>query len=254
MPELYQALSVAPEGWPVHVTAAFSALTPGAPRTSLGFKTDPAAPEVLAARKSWLAGLGFDPAKSVFADQVHGVKAALAETRDGGAGLDTRQSAIPATDALLTQVPGMALSVTTADCLPVLITNRDGRAVAAVHAGWRGMAGGILENTVAGFSRFGIPPSSLLAVLGPCISAKAYEVGDEFTRYFPSESLQRVPGGRWHFDLQAEAKRRLFHQGLSQTAVAAIEKCTYRDRGLFFSNRRDGGVMGLMLSTIGIHA
>jgi polyphenol oxidase len=125
--------------------------------------------------------------------------------------------------------------------MPVLFAARDGSAVGVAHAGWRGLAAGVLEETVA---RLGVAPSELLAWLGPAISAQHFEVGEEVRTAF----LERDPGagvafsanprGRWQCDLTALARRRLGALGVA--AVSDSSRCTYGDPARFYSFRRDG--------------
>jgi YfiH family protein len=132
----------------------------------------------------------------------------------------------------------------------VLLCDRGGRAVAAVHAGWRGLAAGVIEQTIAAMSVAG---GELLAWLGPAISAAAYVVGDEVRETFVSHdpaaeaAFWPAAGGGWHADLYRLARQRLRRHGV--TAVHGGEFCTYRDPVRFYSYRRDG-VTGRMASLI----
>ena len=155
-----------------------------------------------------------------------------------------------AADASITRTPGVVAVVQVADCLPVLLAARDGSLVAAAHAGWRGLAAGILEATVA---RTAVPPAQLLAWLGPAIGAAHFEVGgevrDAFLAHDARASAAFAPNarGRWQCDLYLLARQRLADAGL--TAVYGGTWCTYADRGRFFSFRRDG-VCGRMAALI----
>lgn len=143
-------------------------------------------------------------------------------------------------DAARTALALNVCAVLTADCLPVLLCDRQGTEVAAVHAGWRGLAAGVLERTVAAMRS---PPRSLLAWLGPAISGEAYEVGEDVRDAFAAEeaagagAFTRV-GSRWHFDLVTMARHRLKEAGV--TELSGGHWCTYRDADRFFSYRRDG--------------
>jgi polyphenol oxidase len=171
------------------------------------------------------------PAEPAWVEQVHGTQVAELTGREPGA---------PA-DAVITRRPGTVCAVQVADCLPVLFAARDAPAVGVAHAGWRGLAAGVLEATVA---RLEAPPAGLIAWLGPAISAPHFEVGSEVRAAF----LDRDPGaagafaanarGRWQCDLAALARRRLAALGVS--AVSGGAWCTYADRERFFSFRRDG--------------
>ncbi len=147
-------------------------------------------------------------------------------------------------DAAITRTAGVVCAVLTADCLPVLFCNRAGTHVAAAHAGWRGLASGVLEATVAALDAAGAPADSLLAWLGPAIGPASYEVGaevrDAFLRADPSAEVafEEHRPGHWLLDLYAAARARLHRAGV--TAVTGGEYCTLSDRDRFYSYRRDG--------------
>ncbi|HUL19476.1 MAG TPA: peptidoglycan editing factor PgeF [Steroidobacteraceae bacterium] len=147
----------------------------------------------------------------------------------------------PRADAAIARERGAVVVVQVADCLPVLFAAVDGSCVAAAHAGWRGLAAGVLEATLG---RLGIDPSHLLAWLGPAIGPQHFEVGAEVRDAFLAQDLAAAGAfranarGRWQCDLPALARRRLEQAGVRQ--VFGGEWCTYADRGRFFSYRRDG--------------
>ena len=142
--------------------------------------------------------------------------------------------------------------VRTADCLPVLMCSKDGREFAAAHAGWRGLAAGVIENTIA---KLGVEPDSLLVWLGPAISQAAFEVGDEVRHAFlahdpmASRCFEANARGRWQADLYGLARQRLEAAGV--TAVSGGDFCTYRDDKRFYSYRRNPDC-GRMVSFIGL--
>ena len=154
-------------------------------------------------------------------------------------------------DAATTVEPGVVCAVLTADCLPVLFCNAQGSRVAVAHAGWRGLAAGVLERTVACFK----PEDRLLAYLGPAIGADHFEVGPEVRRTFIEGDLGAdacfVPSpqrdGHYLADLYGLARRRLGAVGVA--SVYGGEGCTYSDSERFFSYRRDGET-GRMASLI----
>jgi len=137
-------------------------------------------------------------------------------------------------DASVTRKPGTVAVVKAADCMPVLFTDHAGTTVAAAHAGWRGLAGGVLEETV---KAMGVPPQQLLAWLGPAIGPRVYEVGEDVRAAFSSYPNAFVPTrpGHWLLDLYAVAREKL--RGLK--AVSGGSFCTYTDNTRFFSYRRD---------------
>jgi len=144
-------------------------------------------------------------------------------------------------DAAIERRPGRTAAVLTADCLPVLLCAADGGEIAAIHAGWRGLAAGVVARTL---TEMHTPPAQLLAWLGPAISQPAFEVGDEvraaFTALDESSAacFERNTRGRWQADLYALARRQLRVAGVP--AVYGGGLCTYADAGRFFSFRRDG--------------
>ncbi len=141
------------------------------------------------------------------------------------------------------QPPGTVCAVLTADCLPVLLAASDGSAVGAAHAGWRGLAAGVIENTVLALRQSATSDVKLLAWLGPAISVKHFEVGDDVRDAFldaspaAASAFRRTDNNRWHCDLYALARQRLAAVGI--TAVTGGEDCTYAHAHRFFSHRRD---------------
>ena len=173
-------------------------------------------------------------------EQVHGTR--VVEAAAGAA--DREPAAAPvAADAQVTCDAGIALGVLVADCLPVLLADRAGGIVGVAHAGWRGLAGGVLENTVDLMrSRAG---GELIAWLGPCIGRDAFEVGDDvlaaFTAWDAAAAGHFRPGaraGKWWADLPALARQRLQRLGVQK--VHGADLCTVSDRARFWSYRRDG--------------
>jgi hypothetical protein len=173
------------------------------------------------------------PAEPCWLNQVHGIAVARA-------GADP---APPTADASLTDHPGRVCAVLTADCLPVLFCNRAGTHVAAAHAGWRGLAAGVLEATVAALGADGVPAQELLVWLGPAIGPAAYEVGGEVRDAIlagdpgAGPTLQPTRPGHWHLDLYGAARRRLRRAGLTMISGGGL--CTAGD-SRFYSHRRDG--------------
>lgn len=148
----------------------------------------------------------------------------------------------PVADGVTADQPGLVCAVLTADCLPVLLCDRAGTRVAAIHAGWRGLAQGIIEAAVADFGRAGIASVELLAWLGPAIGPAAYEVGPEVRAAFPAPGdatgFAANAAGRWQCDLPGLARGRLRAAGLG--LIYGGEHCTHSDARRFFSYRRDG--------------
>lgn len=155
-------------------------------------------------------------------------------------------------DGCVTGTAGVVCAVLTADCLPIFICDRRSTRIGILHAGWRGLAAGIIEE---GLRKLQLPTGNLLAWLGPAIGSSAYEVGDEVRQSFVSldrelaEAFTPVPGrqGHWLADLYDLGRRRLRAQGVH--SIYGGLRCTHRERNLFFSHRRDGGC-GRMASLI----
>lgn len=148
----------------------------------------------------------------------------------------------PEADAAVTDAAGVVLAILTADCLPVLFASRDGSEVAAAHAGWRGLADGVLEATVASMRT---SPDQLIAWLGPAAGPAHYEVGvdvyDAFVarHWADGAAFTTTRPHHWRVDLPALARRRLVSAGLLPTAIHASGLCTISDPARFFSHRRD---------------
>lgn len=195
---------------------------------------DPA--HVAANRAHLRAALPADPA---WLKQVHSARVVEA----GGGDIEA--------DACFTRVPGRVCAVLTADCLPVLFCDRAGSVVAAAHAGWRGLAGGVLEAAVDAMA---VPPDEILAWMGAAIGPHAFEVGDDVREAFLAQHAdaarafvpQRAPG-KWLADIYALARIRLAHAGV--LAVSGGGRCTFTEPAAFFSYRRDG-VTGRMAALV----
>ena len=180
------------------------------------------------------------PAEPVWLRQVHGVMV-----------VDAAQVlAAPEADAAFTRQPGVVCAVMTADCLPVLLCDQDGTVVAAAHAGWRGLAEGVIEAAVTGM---GVSAGKIMAWLGPAIGPAAFEVGEEVRARFlahdpgAGDAFSPSQGGRWLADIYQLARRRLASLGIEQ--VYGGQWCTFSDREQFYSYRRDG-VTGRMASLV----
>ncbi|WP_022980100.1 peptidoglycan editing factor PgeF [Ideonella sp. B508-1] len=181
-----------------------------------------------------------DGAVPVYLNQVHGADAVRLHRADLPAAGEH-----PVADASFTTDRGVACTVLVADCLPVLLAAPDGRGVAAAHAGWRGLAGGVLERTVTALCEAtACEPSELSAWLGACIGPERFEVGEEVRTAFlqqPSHTAERFratgTAGKWWADLPGLARERLCHLGLHR--VGGGQWCTVSEPSRFFSFRRD---------------
>lgn len=194
------------------------------------------APAAVAANRAALARTLAGELRLQWLDQVHGtrvMRASAATTADE-----------PRADAAWTDEPGVACCVLVADCLPVLLAAANGRAVAAAHAGWRGLAGGVVEAALAQVAQgAGCEPAQVLAWLGPCIGARRFEVGEDVVDAFgggPRFVAQGWRDGRlrWLADLPGLAADRLRAAGVP--VVSDGTACTVEDASRFFSYRREG--------------
>jgi YfiH family protein len=180
------------------------------------------------------------PGQPVWLQQVHGTTVVNAAT----AGTS------PAADAAYSLEAGVVCAVLTADCLPVLLSDTAGQCVAAIHAGWRGLVAGVIEQAARATGR---PGNALLAWLGPAIGPSAFQVGEEVRDSFMAHDQAAVGAfrqgtdGRWFADLYQLARQRLADCGV--TAVYGGEYCSFTDPERFYSYRRDG-VTGRMATLI----
>ena len=167
--------------------------------------------------------------------QVHGVEVVRFDAGEG--------RGEPEADASVTSTPNVVLAILTADCLPVVFAAKDGRELAAAHAGWPGLSKGMLEATLVAMRT---PPAELVAWIGPCAGPKRYEVGhdvfDAFVSRDPGAEAAFAPTrpGHWLADLPALARRRLAAAGMAAVDVHGGDLCTISDPARFFSHRRDG--------------
>ncbi|MFC1683877.1 peptidoglycan editing factor PgeF [Pseudomonadota bacterium] len=194
---------------------------------------------VIQNRKLLCESLGL-PAEPLWLTQVHGCNVLEAEACPAGG----------EADAVIAHTQGQVCAVLTADCLPLLLCDREGAQVAAIHAGWRGLAAGVIE---AALKRFSAPGEEIVAWLGPAIGPQAFEVGDEvrdaFIKHDPSAANAFVVNrpGHWLADIYLLARQRLVACGVG--FVGGGDCCTVFDEARFFSYRRDGKT-GRMASLI----
>lgn len=235
-----------PAAWPAPPgVAAFTTLRHGAGASRPPFDSfnqgarggdDPAA---VAANRAELARRFGLPSPPHWLRQVHGT-GVLRFDRPAAAGAAV--DAEPEADATVTSTPGTVLAILTADCLPVVFAAADGSEIGAAHAGWRGLASGVLESTVAAMRT---PPPRLLAWLGPAAGPQAYEVGAEVRGAFVAgdaaadSAFIATRPGHWRMDLYALARRRLQAAGIPAAAIHGGGLCTISEPRHFYSHRRD---------------
>ena len=155
----------------------------------------------------------------------------------------------PEADAVIAGRPGVLIGVRTADCFPVLLVDPVTRSLAAVHAGWRGTAAGVLKNAIRGLAdEFGAKASDVEAAIGPGIGSCCFEVGEEVAEVFGEKFVERGRA-KPHVDLMGALEEQLAHAGV--TSVNSCCQCTSCNLGQYFSHRGERGVTGRMLAAIG---
>ncbi len=200
-------------------------------------------------RSDVLAALGMADAMQVEASQVHGATVAVVGRGDAG-------QVIAGADGLVTGDRGVMLTVHSADCVPLLLADPSRHVVAAVHAGWRGVAAGIAGVAVTVMAdRFGCRPADLRVAIGPCIGPCHYEVDEPVIarlRTWPwwEAVVAPNPRGRWQLDLREAARRQLSERGVPVIQIETLDWCTFEHPELFYSYRRDGSG-GRMEAVIG---
>jgi polyphenol oxidase len=205
------------------------------------------APESEETPTAWLSrrfsrALGLDGAPIHWAHQVHGADAVAVLAR----GRDT--SNVGRCDALATALPGTALVVQSADCVPILLAGP--AAIGAVHAGWRGSAKNVARQAVRALEGLGAPPSTLRAWIGPAIGPCCYEVGGEVAAQFAGEFLRSGCGGTHRLDLKRVNVAQLEEAGVPSASIAVHPACTKCGGEKFASYRRDGQRSGRMIALV----
>ena len=227
-------------GWPTHaaVRAVFTLRTGGVSRPPFDSFNIAAhvgdEPTAVGENRAALRATLELPAEPAWLEQVHGHRVVDLDRQ-------TSLESLGPADGAVTRACGRICAIQVADCMPVLFATADGSGVGAAHAGWRGLAAGVLEATVRAMNT---PPARLLAWLGPAIGPAHFEVGEEVRAAFiaadpgAAAAFTANARGRWQADLAALARRRLAALGV--TSVHGDGWCTYGDAGRFFSYRRDG--------------
>jgi YfiH family protein len=221
---------------------------------NLGFRAADAPDRVRENRRRFAAALGVDSADFVCARQVHGKGVAVASREARGRGALGPDAAFADCDALVTGESGVPLLILSADCPVVVVADRRRPALGAAHAGWRGLLGGVLENTVDFLVRlFGSNPADLAASVSPCIGACCFEVGDDVVaagRRAVGEGLDAHlspgRGERPHLDLPGVARAILVRMGLDPAAIRSSPDCTRCHADTLYSYRGSGGQCGLL--------
>lgn len=187
--------------------------------------------------------------------QVHQARTAQIDNAFFALSAPERQTHLEATDAVMTDLAGVCIGVSTADCIPILIYDPTHHAVAAVHAGWRGTVQRIVRQTIASMtSAYGTQPSDLLVQIGPGISLDSFEVGDEVYDAFAAAGFDMQPISRredkWHIDLPQCNRLQLIDAGVQPANIALADICTVKHSDTFFSARRLGINSGRIYTAI----
>jgi len=197
-----------------------------------------------------LNGLGCNGRELCAVRQVHGANVAIVAAEQPH---DNHMSA----DALISDDARRVLSVRVADCVPVLLASEDGRWVAAVHAGWRGIVAGVVPAALGALCLHSgqIGAHQVLAAIGPCIGMDAFEVGadvlDAMSSLLGDEApLRRDTSGKGHVNLRQAVRIQLLRGGMDESRIDQSDRCTFRDREEFYSHRRDSAVTGRMAALI----
>jgi YfiH family protein len=199
------------------------------------------APAAVAENRRLLRDAATLPSEPRWLRQVHGIEVADLDVLPAGS--------VPEADAALTSRVGTVCAVLTADCLPVVLATADGSLVGVAHAGWRGLAAGVLEAAVAALRSRSAPGVGLMYWMGPVISARHFEVGadvrDAFLSAEPGDDSAFANGrsGHWQCDLPRLARRRLSALGVADGGGG--DRCTYEEEAMFYSHRRDVQHRGL---------
>lgn len=211
-------------------------------------------PEKVRANRKIVAGaLGFIPEMLVTAEQVHGERIAIVTAGQAGMGAMDYESAISATDALITDLPGIPLATFYADCVPVLILDPIKKAIGLSHAGWKGTVLKIAQKTVLKMSEiYGTKPGDCLIGIAPSVGPCCYEVDSTVSREFEGEYkdtagiLTPSSPGKWRLDLWSANLRQLLETGVRQENVVISRICTCCNKNMLFSYRGEKGLTGRM--------
>ena len=209
---------------------------------NLAFHVGDAAARVRHNRRALAAELGYDAEKLISAQQVHGADCTVADSSHVGRGALDWQSALPATDAIITAQVGVPLLILVADCAPILLFDSDARVLAVVHAGWRGALAGVASGAVAAMETLGARSENIRAGIGPCLCARNLEIGPEVAAMFEDKTVLEVAGEKFRLDLRAVIESDLKSAGVSNIEIS--ESCPKDENETFFSHRGQNGKAG----------
>ena len=208
--------------------------------------------------RRFFAALGLDETRAVLSQQTHTANIRTVTAEDAGKGL-LRPRDYTDVDALITDVPGLPLTVFSADCGTVLLYDPVHQAIGAVHAGWRGCAAGIVEKTVAAMgAAYGSRPAELLAALGPCIGPCCFETDGDVPEAMQAaleadaDTYITVKGPKFHVDLAGLNRQWLLRAGLLPERIEVSGICTACRPDLFWSHRKMGDQRGVQVAVISL--
>ncbi len=218
--------------------------TPPYDALNLGKSTGDAPENVETNRRLLCDALGFTPERMAWSHQVHGTEVRLVKAPGGSEGYD----------ALITDTPGILLAVSVADCTPILVYDARHHAVAAIHAGWKGTAGKLVQKTLDIMAQtWNTRGADCWAMVGACIGPKAFEVGPEVAeRFEPAFKHWDETRGKYVVDLKKANAAQLLGFGIPENHIDVWDACTVNDNRDFFSHRAEKGVTGRMLGYIGL--
>ena len=207
-------------------------------------------PEVTENRRRFAAALGVTPDRTFIATQIHSTRVEVVTTADCGRAFDC--------DGFVTNQEGLLLTAKSADCVPILLSDRQHHVIAAVHAGWRGTVAGIATEAVRKMVSLGADPEGIVAAIGPCIHRECYEVDEPFVAAVREQnqaltafvSPHPKKEDRYRADLVAMNRHLLLSAGLSTKNVYATGFCTACSSSFLFSHRAGGGKRGLLMAGI----
>ncbi len=226
---------------------------------NLAFHVGDAAESVWKNRIIFASSMGLKAEDIVSPNQVHGDKVLNVSSKHRGMGAKSYEDAIPETDALITNEPGLPLMLCFADCTPILFLDPEKKAVGIAHAGWKGTLKKIGRKTLEAMNReFGTDPSKCLAGIGPSIGPCCYEVGVEVAeacrKAFPekADNLLEEKNGRIYFNLWAANRLSLIEGGMLPENIESADTCTACEHSWYFSYRADGGTTGRIAAMIAL--
>lgn len=213
---------------------------------------------ILKNREALCSLLGISDDHLVMPHQVHLTNVAKIDEAFFALSVDERQEVLEGVDALMTDLKGVCIGVSTADCIPVLLYDKENHAVCAIHAGWRGTVKRIVVNAVEAMTNaYGTQPQHLVAQIGPGIHLDSFEVGDEVYDAFAKEGFSMeqisVKKEKWHINLPECNRLQLLSTGMSDTQIKVSPVCTFMQADNYFSARRLGINSGRIFTGVCLH-